>query len=197
MQSFFSVKTLAKIAVLAAVAAILMLFEIPLWFAPEFYKIDLSEVAVLIGGFALGPVAAAFIELTKILLNFLLNGTITGGIGEFANFLIGCAFVLPASAVYRHYKDRKAALWGMLIGTVSLGLVGSLLNYFLLLPVYAKIFGAPIDALISMGTAINPRIDNLLSFVLLAVLPFNLLKGAVSSIVTFVLYKRISGVLHK
>ena len=82
------VKELTKISVLAAVAAVLMLIEFPLFFAPEFYKLDLSEVAVLIGGFALGPIPAVIIELIKVLLNLALNGTVTGGVGEAANSLL-------------------------------------------------------------------------------------------------------------
>ncbi|MGM9526566.1 MAG: ECF transporter S component, partial [Peptococcaceae bacterium] len=89
--------TLTKIAMLSAVAGVLMLFEAPLWFAPSFYKLDLSELAVMIGALAMGPVAGALIELVKILLNFVLNGTITGGVGELGNLLVGCAFVVPAA----------------------------------------------------------------------------------------------------
>ncbi len=192
-----ALKTITKIAIISAVATVLMLFEVPLWFAPEFYKIDLSEVAVLIGAFALGPIAGACIELIKVLLNFLLNGTITGGIGELANFIIGCAFILPASAIYRSNKKLSSAIWGMVAGTIVLCLVGSAMNYFVLLPVYASVFGMPVEALVAMGSAINPRITNLSSFVMLAVLPFNLIKGVVSSIITALLYKRVSPILHK
>jgi len=192
-----TLKTITKIAILSAVASVLMLFEVPLWFAPEFYKIDLSEVAVLIGGFALGPLAGACIELIKVLLNLLLNGTITGEIGELANFLIGCSFILPASVIYRHRKSLASALWGLAAGTLVLTVVGSAMNYFILLPVYAGVFGMPIEALVAMGSAINPRITNLSSFVFLAVAPFNLVKGVISSALTVLLYKKVSPILHK
>ena len=89
-------KVIAKVGVLGAVATVLMLFEFPLWFAPNFYELDFSEVPVLLGTFALGPAAGAMIELVKILINFVVNGTDTGGIGEFANLLIGCSFIVPA-----------------------------------------------------------------------------------------------------
>ena len=191
------VKELTKISVLAAVAAVLMLIEFPLFFAPEFYKLDLSEVAVLIGGFALGPVPAVFIEFIKILLNFALNGTVTGGIGEVANFIIGCSFVLPASTIYYKNKTMKSAIIGMAVGVLSMAVVGSLANYFVLLPVYAKIFGMPIQVFIDMGNALNKSIVDLKSFVLFAVIPFNLVKGIIVSAVTILIYKRISPVLHK
>ncbi|MEG0895778.1 MAG: ECF transporter S component, partial [Oscillospiraceae bacterium] len=120
-----SVKTVAKIGVLGALATLLMLIEIPLWFAPSFYKIDLSEIPVLLGGFALGPIAGVFIELIKIVLNFFINGTITGGIGELSNFLIGCALVVPASIIYRKNKSKKGAIIGLAIGILCLTVFGS------------------------------------------------------------------------
>lgn len=192
-----SLKTITKIAILSAIATLLMLLEFPLGFAPDFYKIDISEVAVLVGAFSLGPVAGVCIELIKILLNFIFNGTITSGIGELANFIIGCAFIVPASAIYWRHRTRKSAFIGMAVGTLSLCIVGTAINYFLLLPLYASIFGMPIEALIGMGTAINPKITDLFSFVLLAVFPFNLIKGAVVSVLTALLYKRMSVILHK
>ena len=101
------VRAVVQIGMLAAVAVILMLFEIPLPFAPSFYKIDFSEVPVLVGCFAMGPVAGALIELVKILLNFVLTGTSTAGVGEIANFVIGCALCVPAGIIYRRNRTRK------------------------------------------------------------------------------------------
>ena len=95
------VRTLAQIAMLGAVATVLMLVEFPLPFiAPPFYELDFSEVPILVGAFAMGPLAGVAIEAIKILLNFVINGTITAGVGEFANFILGCAFLLPASLIY-------------------------------------------------------------------------------------------------
>lgn len=197
LKQGFSVKTLTKIGALSAVAGVLMLLEMPLWFAPSFYKLDFSEIPVLIGAFALGPMAGMTIEFIKILLNFVLNGTVTGGVGEIANFLIGCAFIVPAGYIYKQNKNTKNAIIGMAVGTLVLAIVGALLNYFLLLPVYAKVFGAPIQAFIDMGNALNPYIVDLKSFVLFCVVPFNLLKGIVISAITLLVYKRISPILHK
>lgn len=192
-----SVKTLTKIAVLSAIATLLMLVDIPLWFAPNFYQLDFSEVPVLIGTFALGPIAGITIEFMKILLNFVLNGTDTGGIGELANFIVGCSFIVPAGLIYRNNKSVKNALVGMIVGTVMLATVGSLLNYFVLLPVYATIYGAPIDAFVGMGNALNKNIVDLKTLVLYAVVPFNLLKGIAVAAITLLVYKRISPILHK
>ena len=192
-----SVRGLTTVAMLSAVAVILMLFEIPLWFAPSFYEIDLSEVPVLLGAFALGPVAGVVIEFIKILLNFIVNGTITAGIGEIANFLIGCAFVVPAAMLYQARKTRTSAAIGLCVGTISLAAAGGLLNAYLLLPVYAKAFQMPMEALIGMGTAVNPGINSLTSFILLAVVPFNLIKGILVSLITLLLYKRVSRVIKE
>ena len=183
-----STKIIAQIGVLGAIAMVLMLFDIPLPFAPTFYKIDFSEVPVLIGAFTMGPVAGALIELVKILLNLLIRGTSTAGVGDLGNFLIGCAMCIPAS--------RKGAIIGMVTGTVFMTIVGCFINAYLLLPAYAAAFHMPIDALVAMGTAVNSHINSLLTFVLLSVAPFNLLKGFLVSLIVFLIYKKISPILQ-
>ena len=193
--STFSIRSLTVIGVLSAIAIVLMLFDIPLGFLPSFYKIDFSEVPVLIGSFALGPVAGVMIEFIKILLNLLINGTDTAGIGELANFFIGCSIVVPASIIYSRKKTKKGAVLGLVIGTLLLTIVGSLLNAYILLPAYGAAFHMPIDRLIAMGTAINPSINSMSTFILLAVVPFNLLKGVLVSIITILLYKKLSPII--
>ena len=186
------VRFMAQIAMLTTIAEILMLFEIPLPFAPSFYEIDFSEVPILIC--IMGPAAGVMMEFLKILLNFLINGTMTAGVGELANFLIGCALVVPAGMLYRMRKTRKQAIIGMAVGTLCMAVVGGVLNAFVLLPAYAAAFGG-MDAIIAMGTAVNGSINGLSTFVLFAVVPFNLLKGILVSIVTFILYKYVSRVM--
>lgn len=188
---------MAKVAILSAISVIVMLFEIPLWFAPPFYKIDLSEVVVMIGGFALGPFAALLIEFIKILLNLLINGTITAGVGELANFLMGVAFVVPAAWWYNRKKVLNHAVVGMAVGTLCLTLVGAALNLYLLLPAYSMAYGIPIQALVDMGNKVNGSITSIETLVLFATTPFNLLKGVASSVITILLYKRLSPILHK
>lgn len=190
-----NVKYIAQIGMLGAIAVVLMLFEIPLPFAPSFYEIDFSEVPVLIGAFTMGPVAGAMIELVKILLNFLINGTDTAGVGELANFLIGCGLCLPASIIYRKLHTRVGAVIGMISGTILMTFVGCFLNAYVLLPAYAKAFQMPIDALIEMGNAVNPSINSLFTFVVFAVAPFNILKGILVSLIVFLIYKKISPIL--
>lgn len=190
-----SIRTIAQIGMLSAIAVVLMLFEIPLPFAPSFYQIDLSEVPVLIGCFAMGPLAGATIELIKILLNFAINGTITAGIGEMANLLIGCALCVPAGIIYKKNRTRRGALIGMAVGTVFMTVIGCFLNAYVLLPTYAKAFDMPIDGLLAMGTAINGSINSMMTFVMFAVAPFNLLKGVLVSLVVFLIYKKIAPIL--
>ena len=197
-KSKVNIRTIVQIGMLSAIATVLMLFEIPLPFmAPSFYELDFSEVPVLIGCFAMGPIAGVLIELVKILLNLVINGTITAGVGEAANFLIGCAFILPAGMIYKHRKSRKTAIIGMAAGTVTMTILGCFLNAYVLLPAYASAFGWPLTSIIEMGSAINPVVKSLPTFVILMVAPFNILKGVVVSLITFLLYKYISPILHR
>ena len=179
-------------AILGATATLLMLIEFPLWFAPSFYKLDFSEIPVLIGAFSLGPLAGILIEAIKVFLNFVINGTITYGIGELANFLIGIAFVVPAAIIYKRAKSKTHAIVGMGVGVLSMALIGALLNAFVLLPIYAKVFYMSIPDLIAFGTLVNPNITSMTTFIMLAVVPFNLLKGIFVSAVVILIYKRIS-----
>lgn len=190
-----NVNKMVKIAMLSAVSALLMYIDIPLWFAPPFYKIDLSEVAVLIGAFAMGPLAGVLIELLKILLIMVIKGTQTYCVGECANFVIGCALVLPAALIYKNHKTQKCAIVGMISGTLIMTAVGCFVNAYVMLPAYSAAFEMPIDALIAMGTKVNENITSMTTFVFLAVVPFNLLKGLVVSLITFILYKRVRMIL--
>ena len=188
-------RTLVQIGMLSALAIILMQFEIPLPFAPAFYKIDFSEVPVLIGCFSMGPFAGVLIELIKVILNVAIKGTMTMGIGDAANFLIGCAFCVPAALIYQKKRTKSGAVTGMVLGTVIMTILGCVLNAYILLPVYAKAFEMPLDALVSMGTEVNSAITGLMTFVFFAVAPFNLLKGILVSLIVFFVYKKIRQVL--
>ena len=187
---------IVKIAILSALAAIIMLFEFPLPFAPGFYKLDLSEVVILMGGFAMGPIAAVIIELLKNLINILLNGTATAFVGEFANFLIGCALVVPASIIYKYKKSFKGAIISLVIGTLTLALVGSLTNYFVLIPAYSEFYHMELDKIVSAGTSVNPLVSDLKTLIVFAVAPFNFVKGLLCSLLNLLLYKRVSKLLH-
>ena len=188
---------IAYTAIFSTMAAVLMLLEIPLFFAPGFYKMDLSELPIMICTFYLGPVAGVIAEFVKIVLKLLLKGTSTAFVGDFANFAVGCTFVLPASVIYHARPSRKSALAGMIAGTLIMTVFGSAFNALYLIPKFAQLFHMELEKIVAMGTAVNGSITSLPTLVLYAVVPFNLLKGAVVSALTFLLYKRISPLRHK
>ena len=188
-----SARRITIIAVCSALAAILHILDFPLPFlAPEFYKLDFSELPVMLCGFYMGPSAAVSCEAVKILLKLLMKGTSTAFVGDFANFVIGCSLVLPASIVYHIKKSRGSAIWGLLTGTVILTIFGSAFNGIYLLPKFSQLFGLPLENIIAMGASINSSIYSVSSFVLFAVAPLNLIKGLVISVLTMLLYKRIA-----
>lgn len=191
----FKVHRLTLIAMLSAIAILLNLFSIPLGFLPSFYKIDLGELPVILGAFTMGPVAGVTIEFIKIVLNLLINGTSTAFVGEFANFIIGCAFIVPASIWYYGKKTKKNAVIGLVLGTIVCILAGCLMNAYVLLPAYSKAFHMEIEKLVAMGTEKNGLITGMFSFVVFAVAPFNLIKCGTVSVLIMLIYKKISYLL--
>lgn len=191
-------RTITQIAMLGALAGVLMNIEFPIPFlAPSFYQLDFSEIPVLVGTFAMGPVAGILIEVVKVLVHLVTMGTVTAGVGDFANFLFGCTFIVPAGLIYRlhNVKSRKHAVMGMAAGTVLTTAAACLMNAFVLLPAYGKAFGMPIEAFIEMGAAVNHSVNSLLGFVALIIVPFNLFKYILMSVIVFFIYKRIRVVL--
>ncbi|MCI9134209.1 MAG: ECF transporter S component [Lachnospiraceae bacterium] len=190
-------RRVAIVGVFSAISAVLMLFELPLWFAPGFYELDFSEIPVMICAFSMGPVAGVMAELCKVLLKLVIKGTSTAFVGDFANFVVGCTLVLPASLVYYCKKNKSMAMVGLFLGTIAMTIFGSGFNALYLLPKFSQLFGMPMDAIIGMGTAVNRHIDSVWTLVLFAVAPFNILKGSIVSVVTVLLYKHISPILKK
>ncbi|MBQ2785693.1 MAG: ECF transporter S component [Oscillospiraceae bacterium] len=195
-RSVSAAKRVSIVGLCSAIAAVLHILDFPLIFlAPEFYKLDFSELPVLLCGFYLGPSAAVACEGIKILLKLLLKGTSTAFVGDFANFAVGCSFVLPAVIVYHLHKTRKGALVALLTGTVILSVFGSAFNAVYLLPKFAQLYGMPLETIISMGTAVHAGVDDITTFVLFCVAPLNIVKGVSVSILTLLLYKRVEKTL--
>lgn len=186
---------LAVCGIMSALAAVLMLFEIPLFFAPTFYKLDFSEILVMIGTFTLGPTAGVIIELVKVLLKLVFKGTTTAFVGDLANFIIGCSMVVPASVIYYVKKTKKTALVGMITGTAVMTVFGSMFNAVYLLPKFSQLYGLPLEQIVAMGTAINSKITSVTTMALFAVAPFNIVKGVLVTVITMLLYKHISPML--
>lgn len=193
MRKVAKARRVTIVGICAAIATVLHILDFPLLFlAPEFYKLDFSELPVMLCGFFLGPSAAVACEAVKILLKLLLKGTSTAFVGDFANFVVGCSLVLPAVTVYHIKKTRACALWGLVLGTVILTVFGSAFNAIYLLPKFSQLFGLPLDTIVGMGSTINGNIHSVSTFVLFAVAPLNLIKGAAVSVLTLLLYKRVA-----
>lgn len=197
-RSLSESRRISIIGVCAAIAAVLHVLDFPLIFlAPEFYKVDFSELPVLLCGFFLGPSAAVVCEAVKILLKLLIKGTSTAFVGDFANFVVGCALVLPAVLVYHVRKSKKSAAIGLALGCLLMTVFGSVFNAVYLLPKFAQIYGIPLEAIVKMGSAVNGSIHNVSTLVLLAVAPLNLLKSVTVSLLTMLLYKKVAHPLFR
>ena len=196
-ERILTTRKMAMIGVFSAVAMVLYIFDFPVFFAPPFYKLDFSELPALIGAFAFGPVAGIMIEFCKILLKLFVKGTSTAFVGDLANFVIGCSFILPASIIYMFKKTKKNAIAASAVGTMIMTVFGTMFNAIYLLPAFATLYGMPLDVIVGMGTSINANITDVTTLVLFAVAPMNMLKGCSVSIVTMLVYKKLSPVLKE
>lgn len=196
-EPVFSTRRIAMIGMFSAIAMILHLFDFPLPFAPGFYKLDFSELPVLIGAFAFGPSAGVMIEFVKILLKLCVKGTNTAFVGDLANFVVGCSFVLPASVIYTFRKSKKNAVAGCVIGTLCMTVFGTAFNAVYLLPAFSRLFHMPLEDILAMGSAVNPLMTegSIVSFVAACVAPMNLIKGGSVSLVTLLVYKPLSSII--
>ena len=196
-RNTINTRTASLVGMLGAISAVLMMIDFSLPLFPSFMKFDLGELPALFGGFFLGPMAGCLIIVIKMLLKVLIKGTSTAFVGDFANFAVGCAFILPAAIIYHRHKTRKNAIIGMIVGTLVMTVVGSAFNAYYLLPKFAALFGMPLEAIVGMGTAVNSSIQSVGTLVMYAVVPFNLIKGVVDSVLTYLLYKRVEPILFR
>ena len=185
-----STHNLATMAILAAIAAVLFMLEIVVFPAVPFYKLDFSNLPVLLGAFAMGPLEGVLILAIKAILGLL--HTTSGGVGELADFIVGTAMVVPAGLIYHRNKSRMGALTGMLVGTVCAVLAAILANYFIMFPA----FGITEEALVGMGSKMFAGVTNTWTFVFYITALFNLLKFVAISMVGYLIYKPLSPILH-
>ena len=190
-----STRKIVMIGMFGAISGILYCFDFALPIAPNFYKLDFAELPALIGGFAFGPVAGVLIEFIKMVVKLILKSTSTAFVGDMANFLVGCMLVLPASVIYRFKKSRQTAVLGCIVGTLIMTVFGTFFNAVYLIPTYVALFGMPLDVILGMGQAINSRVTDVWSFVILMVAPINLIKGTMISVLTMLVYKRVSPII--
>lgn len=191
-----STKTIAKVGILSAIAYVLMFISLPLPIFPSFLKIDISDIPAIFGGMSLGPMAGLAIVVIKNLLQGITAST-TGGVGEFANVVIGGSYVLIICLFYKKFKSTKGVLIGGLLGLIAMTIMGCIMNYFIMMPLYAVVYGMPLDVIIKMGTVINPKVTNLFTFVIWMIAPFNIVKAGIMTIATLLLYRKMDKILTK
>lgn len=195
-NKMLSVKNVVLIGMFGALAAVLESFQFPVPFAPPFYQLDFAETPILIGAFALGPVPATFMVIVKNLLKLLIKGTSTMYVGDLANLIGSLFFVVPAALIYRRRKTKKMAMIALSVAVLFAVAGAVVINCNVTLPFYAKVAFNGIDNIIAMGTAVNPAITNLYTFAIFAIIPFNLFKCGLNALITALVYKRVSVIIH-
>ena len=189
----------AKLALLTALAFALYMakFNLPFMF-PGFLEMQFSELPALLAGFSMGPVAGVLVVVLKCVIKLPL--TSTAFVGELTDMLLGVVFVLPAAIIYRLKKDKKHALIGLVSGTLLATAAAVLVNRYISVPFYTEYYvDGNFDAIVGMCSVIYPNAtqDTFYAFYLgLGVVPFNLLRYIIMSLLTFLFYKRLSKILH-
>ncbi|MDV3429354.1 MAG: ECF transporter S component [Bacillota bacterium] len=191
-----NLSNLIKTSLLGVIAFLIMYLDFMLPMMPDFLKFDFSDIAALIGAFSLGPVYGVLIELVKNILHGLFVGG-TAFVGELANFLVGSFFVFTAGLVYKRKMTKKGALESLAAASIVMVLVSGILNVYIFLPLYAKVLGWNLDAVVGASAKANPLIKDLKTYIFLAILPFNAVKAIVHSIITLSLYKKVSPILKQ
>ena len=191
-KKVLTTKNLTMIAMLSAIAAVLMIFEIQLPFSPSFVKFDFSDLPVMLGGFLIGPFAGGIIAFMKILLHFLFNGTTSFFVGDLSNLLLTLSFVLPASFIYQQKKTKKTAIQGLLVSIICTSLLAIIFNLFLIFPLYLKVLNLKMVDIINMIHVVNPLVKDVFTMIVFSLLPFNLFKYSIVSMITMLSYKKLS-----
>lgn len=191
-KKVLTTKNLTMIAMFSAISAVLMVFEIQLPFSPSFVKFDFSDLPVMLGGFLIGPFAGGIIVFMKILLHFLLNGTTSFFVGDLSNLLLTLSFVLPASFIYQQKKTKKTTIQGLLVSIICTSLLAIIFNLFLIFPLYLKVLNLKMVDLINMIHVVNPLVKDVFTMIFFSLLPFNLFKYSIVSMITMLSYKKLS-----
>jgi len=191
-----STTALVRSALLGAIAAVLMELNLRLPIFPGFLQLDVSDLPALIGAVTSGPIVGVLTTLVKNIINPIVFGTNTGGIGNFADFVMGCALVVPIGIIYRKRRSLTGYLLGAVAGLISLVIVASLVNYFILLPLFTRIF-MPMETILNIANAVNSNVNDVFTLILFAIIPFNLVKGTIVVILGFIILKTLSPVLAR
>ncbi len=189
----FSTQNIIRMGLLTAISVVLMQFDFSLPIFPPFLKIDLGEVPAIVGVLVIHPLAGLVIPFIKILMDLLVSGTTTGYVGEASNLIISVAYLAPLMIITSKNKSFKATMAGIVLGILSMTIVGCISNYFIVLPLYSKFM--PLEQIIQMGTKLNPAITGMKSFVYLIIAPFNVVKSVIVSVVSVTVVKAILPVM--
>ncbi len=191
------VRRMCIAAIMGVIAFVLLSVNFSIPVLSPFAEIDAAALPELIGGFVLGPVGAMQIIGVKLVLKLLLVGTESMYTGEIQNLLLSIAFVLPAVLYYRRHRSKKGAVIGLVIGSICKVIVGVFTNLYLIFPFYISLYGMDWDAIVQMCAAVNPWIQNVPTMIAFSIVPFNIVSTALSSVITMLVYKRISVPIKK
>ncbi|UXV30857.1 ECF transporter S component [Mammaliicoccus sciuri] len=174
-------KRLLTVSMLIAISFILMFLKFPLPFLPPYLTMDFSDIPVLVATFAFGPVSGILVALFKNVLNFLIVSH--EPIGNTANFLASICLVIPTYYFYRMKKSKLFMGYGLSVGTILMTILMSLMNYFVLLPLYGQIMNLADIA------------NNLKLIVSAGIIPFNLIKGIVISVIYIIIFDKLKSII--
>lgn len=193
MKSKWSIQKLIYTGMLAAMAGALMSLEFSVPMMPPFYKVDFSDVPSIMALFLFGPASAAWVEIIKILIKLITVGTNSMYVGELSNLIGVALFVIPLWIVYNKMgKNRWAAITGLSVSIAVRTAFACFCNAFITLPLYAKAMGVSLDSVVTMVASVNPAITSLTTFIVMATIPFNILKLGLNYFVGYLLFNRLT-----
>ncbi len=186
----------AKTAILAALATVLMYLEFPIPLMPPFLKFDFADLPALLGGFAMGPGTGVLIQLLRNILH--LPATNTMGVGELANFIVGGTLVFISGTYYKKHKTKKGALTSLILGGLAMTVIAVFVNYFLNIPFFINVMNLSMEMIVGAANAVgNTLVKDMKTLLAFVFVPFNLFKTLVVTVLTMLIYKPVSPMLHK
>ena len=187
-----SIRKITVVALFAALSSVLMFFSFNIPIVPRYLKIDFSDLPALLASFSLGPLYGVVVSLIKNLINVTFKTT--GGVGEVSNFLLSAVFVFVAGLIYKKNRNKKFAYIGAVCGLLATTFVSYFTNTYLVYPFYEKVM--PINVIIGMSSAIIPSVDSVSDVILIFNVPFTFFKGFLNTVLTFLIYKRVSPIIQ-
>ena len=200
MNPKMNVKDLVTTAMLAAISGALMSLEVSIPLMPPFYKLDYSDIPSIIALFSMGPLSCICVEVIKLFIKLFTVGTNSMYVGELANLIGILFFVLPVWLIYsKGGKTRKAAIISLCVSLPIRIAFACFTNACITLPLYAKAMGVSLDEVVRSVSFANPMIENLTTFIVLATIPFNLIKMGSNYVGGYLLYAVLNklGILRK